>query len=527
MHLLLAFFSLSLGAVARATQEPFSLSDEAPILSARLDSAIENILKEFQTPGGVGVAVVRKTAQGTWHVESKGYGNATAQGDKVTADTLFAIGSNSKLFDIFATGLLISNETLSPRISWTSKIASIIPEWKLMDPVASSESNIVDIMSHRTGLPRHDFMTPLDASPIDVISRLRYVRPSTGFREHTQYNNHMYTTLSHFPTALVNATYEQYVHDNILAPLGMEDTRYFYADAVKTGRLADSFLREGANLTEDPFAQGTIRVFPYWDQSTKGHVISGAGGVISSARDMAIWLQALLEEGKNRANETVIPAEVVRKAATGVTVFTPVAPYPELSPVVYGGAQFRSTYRGYELIEHGGATNGFRTQVTRFPSENFGVSVLSNEDDLGVSIMESIKYHIIDEVFGLEAIDWPARYRTSRAKAIPPPPLARAKDAPAPAVPYAALAGAYTHPAYGTIDFCLFAENKTTGSACASLAEDVAAARLPGVIEPEVPTLLARWDTMVTNYIRLAHYAGDLFNLTAVQNYVRISLLES
>jgi CubicO group peptidase (beta-lactamase class C family) len=81
----------------------------------------------------------------------------------------------------------------------------------------------------------------------------------------------MYTTLSHFPTALVNATYEQYVHDNILAPLGMDDTRYFYADAVKTGRLADSFLREGANLTEDPFAQGTIRVFPYWDQSTKGH----------------------------------------------------------------------------------------------------------------------------------------------------------------------------------------------------------------------------------------------------------------
>jgi CubicO group peptidase (beta-lactamase class C family) len=97
MHLLLAFFSLSLGAVARATQEPFSLSDETPILSARLDSAIENILKEFQTPGGVGVAVVRKTAQGTWHVESKGYGNATAQGDKVTADTLFAIGSNSKV----------------------------------------------------------------------------------------------------------------------------------------------------------------------------------------------------------------------------------------------------------------------------------------------------------------------------------------------------------------------------------------------------------------------------------------------
>lgn len=39
----------------------------------------------------------------------------------------------------------------------------------------------------------------------------------------------------------------------------------------------------------------------------------------------AIWLQMLLEEGKNQHNETVIPAEVIRKAATGVTVYTPVA----------------------------------------------------------------------------------------------------------------------------------------------------------------------------------------------------------
>lgn len=33
----------------------------------------------------------------------------------------------------------------------------------------------------------------------------------------------------------------------------------------------------------------------------------------------------LLREGKNQANETVIPPEVIRKAATGVTVYIPVA----------------------------------------------------------------------------------------------------------------------------------------------------------------------------------------------------------
>ncbi|KAF7349434.1 Beta-lactamase class penicillin binding protein [Mycena sanguinolenta] len=544
----LVFLSLAVARAAQGIHDPYLQQQfpitggpaSPPILTARLDSTITNILQTFKTPGGVGVAVVRKTDQGAWQLESKGYGNATTYGDKVTPETLFAIGSNSKLFDVLATGLLISNETLIPRISWNSKVASIIPEWKLMDPVATRESTIVDLMSHRTGLPRHDFMGPLDMSPADVISRLQYLRPSAGFREQTQYNNHMYTVLSHLPSALLNTTYEKYVHDNIFNPLGMDATTYLFADAVRTGNLADGFLREGANLTDDPFSQGTVHAIPYWDQSAKGHgkslhfflvyvegfiwfpVISGAGGVISSAQDMAIWLQMLLMEGKNQSNKTVIPVEVIRKAATGVTVYTPVAAYPELSPVVYGGGQMRGTYRGYEMIEHGGATVGFRSQVTRFPSQNFGVAVMSNDDDLGNAIMESVKYRIIDEIFGLEPIDWPARhfnrYRVKWAQAVPPPPISRAKDAEPPAVPYTALAGLYTHPAYGSLDFCLFWENTTTGNACAALAGDIAA-DLPGVVESEIPTLIARWDTIVTNYIRLAHYASNMFNLTALRSY--------
>ncbi|KAJ6529142.1 beta-lactamase/transpeptidase-like protein [Mycena vulgaris] len=267
------FCGLAAAAVAGlGPQHPFRLSDsaDAPVLSAKLDAAILDILKEFKTAGGVGVAVVRKTPQGMWKLESKGYGNATLDGGKVTADTLFAIGSNSKLFDVLATGLLISNETFTPRISWTSKIASILPGWKLMDPVATSESTILDLMSHRTGLPRHDFMAPLDTSVTD-ISHLQYLRPSTGFREQLQYNNHMYTVLSHLPRVLLNTTYETYVHDNIFAPLGMNATTYFYTDAVKTGRLANGFVRENANFTEDPFHQGTTRALPFWDQSEKGH----------------------------------------------------------------------------------------------------------------------------------------------------------------------------------------------------------------------------------------------------------------
>ncbi|KAJ6563803.1 beta-lactamase/transpeptidase-like protein [Mycena capillaripes] len=518
MHLSRSMFSVSLGAIAAAavdtldTRQPISLADETPILNARLETAIWDILREFKTPGGVGVALVRKTAQGTWQLESTGYGNATSHGDPITRDTLFPIGSNSKLFDVLATGLLISNETLTPRISWTSEIASIIPGWKLMDPVATRESNIIDLMSHRTGVPLHDYMTPLDIFPAD-IARLQYARPSSGFREHTQYNNHMYTVLSYLPQTLLNITYENYVHDNILAPLGMNDTTYFYADAHKTGRLADGFYRDEVNLTDDPFALGTVRSLPFRDQSTEGDS-----------------KQMLLMEGKNHSNETVIPVEVIRKAAAGIVILPDLRlrAYPELSPLVFGGGQIRGTYRGYEMIEHGGAAPGFRSQITRFPSQNFGIAVMSNEGILGVAIMESVKYRIIDEILKLKPVDWTTRYvtryRTETTNAIPPPPVPRAENAIGPDIPYAALAGRYTNGAYGTLNFCVFWENATTGSACADLAEDVEV-RLPGVVLPEVPTLIARWNTMYpTHYMGLAHYDRNLFNLTALESYVRIHL---
>ncbi|KAJ7111362.1 beta-lactamase/transpeptidase-like protein, partial [Mycena epipterygia] len=285
----------------------------------------------FNSPGGIGVAVVRKDKQ-RWRIETKGYGTAKVDGTKVTGDTLFAIGSNSKLFDILATGLLISNNNLSTPISWNTKIASIVPEWGLMDPVASAESTIMDVMSHRTGLPRHGFTTSpsdtvLDSAGRSWIRRVKYLKPSTGFREQWQYNNHMYTLLSYFPPLLTGIPFEKYVHSFIIELLGMHATTYSSETAMESGNLADGMLRQGVNQTEDVFGLGRVRAAPFWAPSKRGegHVLSGAGGVISSANDMAIWLQTLLNEGKHPVNnQVVIPAEVICQVAAGVTVAKPI-----------------------------------------------------------------------------------------------------------------------------------------------------------------------------------------------------------
>lgn len=67
------------------------------ILTADVDAYIENVLTQWGSPGGVGVAVVALDGNGTWTVETKGYGNATASGVPIDSDTMFCIGSNSKV----------------------------------------------------------------------------------------------------------------------------------------------------------------------------------------------------------------------------------------------------------------------------------------------------------------------------------------------------------------------------------------------------------------------------------------------
>ncbi|KAJ6569227.1 hypothetical protein B0H19DRAFT_938196 [Mycena capillaripes] len=106
MHLLLQGLILaSVSLVAanyKAVQKPLfefntQVLRKTNILNSDVDAAIDSILKDFNSPGEDGVAVVRKDGDDSdWEVETKGYGIAKADGTKATNETLFAIGSNSK-----------------------------------------------------------------------------------------------------------------------------------------------------------------------------------------------------------------------------------------------------------------------------------------------------------------------------------------------------------------------------------------------------------------------------------------------
>ncbi|KAF9470965.1 beta-lactamase/transpeptidase-like protein, partial [Pholiota conissans] len=183
---------------------------QGTLISERTEGYVHTLLEKWNS-SGLSVAVVRKdvTAPNGWRHEFGAYGVAKADGSPMTPDSVFAIASNSKLFLAFSVGLLVSNKTLAKErgkeIKWSTKIKELIPEWGLMDEDMDRGVTLQDMLSHRTGMPRHDFSgVQREGGISEMISTLRYLRPSAEHRETFQYNNLMYETLSYLPQVLLN-----------------------------------------------------------------------------------------------------------------------------------------------------------------------------------------------------------------------------------------------------------------------------------------------------------------------------------
>ncbi|KAK7058457.1 hypothetical protein VNI00_002091 [Paramarasmius palmivorus] len=527
---LLVVLLLQASILAQKVQQPFQYSNSKAILTPKIDLFIETVLSSWNSPGGVSVAVVKQTEEHSWHVETKGYGiEKVAEEKKMDGNSLFCIASNSKLFATVAIGLLISDEDLSPRISWDTKLSDVLPEdiWKLADSIASSETTITDAMSHRIGLPRHDLMYTRTDTTDSILQRLRYLKPSASFRSTWQYNNDMYMLLAYLPTAILpgNPPFARYVKERIIDPLGLNSTTYSPLVANRSGHLADPVAREGIDAEKDIFGKGKTRVmrFPGWflDQSEDGNFEAGPGGVIMSGKDAARWLQVLLLEGQHpETHEQIIPKEVIRKVASGITVMPTEPKYPEISDTIYGGGQMRRAYRGHNFIEHGGSTNGYRTQIIRSPDSRVGVAVFSNDENYGTQLIEVIKWRIIDSVLGLEPIDWDSRLKKevqeSHAKR-----LSEMKPRPtnpsSPVLPFEQLAGVYRNLGYGDISLCFANSDAKQSASCRKLLKELPTV-LPGALNDTVPTLVAQWERFWSSHVKLEHFDGALFNLTTFES---------
>jgi CubicO group peptidase (beta-lactamase class C family) len=434
MRPLLASLTLAVCLPALAQQNAFD--------PKAIDRVMLATMKAWQIPGAA-VAVVKNDRI----VYANAYGvKDLISNAPVTIDTLFQIGSTSKAFTTTALAMLADDG----KLSFDDPVRKHIEYFRLADPCADQQVLIRDIVSHRTGLTRHDELW--DNTPItreQLIRSVGQVALSKPFRTTYQYQNIMFVAAGEVVSHASGMSWDDFVRTRIFKPLAMTRTV-----------TSDEDWNANDHAAGYRYAWKQNRITPARPDDTT--TIGAAGAVKSSARDMANWLRFQLADGvfdgtklvsKEMLDETKAPHTVIRlESSTRDT-------HPESNVMAYALGWNVQDYRGELLVSHGGALNGFRAHVDLLPRRGAGFVILSN---LGRGMaLVSLRNALADMLTGKPLRDWNAYYLMVDRKADERDQKERddrkAKRKPdtQPSRPLAAYAGTYSNPAYGDVKISL------------------------------------------------------------------------
>ena len=190
----------------------------------------------------------------------------------------------------------------------------------------------------------------------EIARRLRFIKPATSFRSAFAYDNVLYLVAGQVIEMVSGKTWEQFVTERILQPLGMTSTVVLHSAAGdSSGNVAATHAK----------VDGTVRpIAPFLSDNT-----NPAGGINSGAEDMAKWVIAQLDSGRVGASRLWSQ----RTTALQWSLVTPLNsgnPPPELAPARrnffgYGLGFFVSDYRGHKLVSHTGGLPGYVSAKSR------------------------------------------------------------------------------------------------------------------------------------------------------------------
>ncbi|MGD0032601.1 serine hydrolase [Paenibacillus illinoisensis] len=350
-----------------------------------LDGLDEFVAEQLQTWKGVGaaVAVIHKN-EVIWQ---KGYGYRDLESKlEVTPSTLFAIGSSTKAFTATTAALLVDQELLN----WDAPVKTYMDDFKMFDPVATERLTIRDMLCHRSGLPRHEMAWYNSARTREqLVNALQYLEPNEDFRNKWQYQNLMYMTAGFLVGKLKETTWENVVQDHLFEPLGMTSSLFSVEEMQLQPDFAVPYMeKDGEN----------VRI-PYRNIDA----IGPAGSMNSNLEDMIAWLRLQLNQGQHDGQQLVSKEQMETLHSPQMPCDSPFHG-PELPVSTYGLGWFIEPYRGHSLIHHGGAIDGFSSQVAFLPEEEIGIVVLCNTN--GSIVPYTVTFNIIDRLLGMEPVDW-------------------------------------------------------------------------------------------------------------------------
>ena len=294
----------ALGQLPLAKPESVAVSS---LRLAQMDAVINAEIAQHHLPGAV-VLVARK-GRVIW---DKSYGSRAVEPTRepMTVDTIFDLASLTKVVAT-ATSIMILVERGKLRIA--DPVSLYIPELK---GEGREHITIEELLTHRSGYPP-DFdlrerWTGYDEAIKHLIKEPLRNPPGTRFT----YSDIGFIALGEVVKRVSGMPLDQFAKQNIFQPLGMRDTTFLPSAALRA-RIAPTERRRGqlsylGDTSVNAGAEGEVWLRGQVHDPTSYRMggVAGHAGLFSTAKDLAIYCQMILNGGSYGSVHILSPLTV-------------------------------------------------------------------------------------------------------------------------------------------------------------------------------------------------------------------------
>lgn len=306
----------------------------------------------------------------------------------VTAETVFRIASLSKAFASALAGKLVRHQVLS----WDTRIAELLPFFRLETKAATQSATVRDLLSHRVGLPHNAYDVRLeDDVPFETLVReLDRIDLICDVGDCYSYQNVAFSLFGNVVYAVTGDFFNHQVAKRLFQPLGMEHASYGRAALEANASWARPHVRENGTLVPLAPKPNYYRVPP-------------AAGVNASIRDLEQWLIAQMG-GRTDVLSTEL-LSVVHEPVVETPWQTRYSPWrrERLRHASYGLGWRIYDYAGHTMVYHAGAIEGYRALIGFLPDARIGMVMLWN---CSCSMPAGLLPMVFDDLLGLPSVDW-------------------------------------------------------------------------------------------------------------------------
>jgi beta-lactamase class C len=323
-------------------------------------------------------------------------GYADAGNDiEVKPDTVFRLASLSKAFATALSGLLVRRGALS----WDTRLATVLPFFKLRDANASQAATVRDILSQSIGLPHNAYDNLLSdgVSYQELERKLATVPMACDPGDCYGYQNIAFSLIGDVIHAKTGRFFIQLVDRYLFLPLGMTTASYG-RDGLEDSRswARPHYKRGGEWIAYEP---------------NTNFYVPPAAGVNASIRDMEQWLIAQM------GGRPMVLPDALLEVLHAPVIATPSERMfsnwrrARVEKASYALGWRVYDYAGHTLIFHAGAVQGYRSMIGFFPEYRAGVVVLWNCES---STPSGLMPMLLDALLGLPHEDWAGLDRAKR-----------------------------------------------------------------------------------------------------------------